>query len=235
VFEADAAYAAVMEGAARFARWQTSALQSGKLRNYLLVIIGAVGALLVWKLRDLPAMPLDGLLAPVPLYFVPLMILMMGSTIMVVVTRSKAAALLGLGIVGFGISLLFAYFGAPDLAITQIVVETLSLVLLFLILSRIPELVRISKPRTLVIDAAVSAVVGLLACVLVLKADLLQVAPSISEQFREWSYPLAKGRNVVNVILVDFRALDTYGEIIVLMVAALGVAALMRQKGGSGS
>jgi multicomponent Na+:H+ antiporter subunit A len=235
VFEADTAYAAVMHGTARLARWQTGLLQSGKLRNYLLVIIGAVGALLVWKLRDLPSMPLDGLFTPVPLYFVPLMLLMMGSTVMVVATRSKAAALLGLGIVGFGISLLFAYFGAPDLAITQIVVETLSLVLLFLILSRIPELSRISRPRVIAVDAVIAAVAGLMACLLVLKADLLQIAPSISDQFREWSYPLAKGRNVVNVILVDFRALDTYGEVIVLMVAALGVATLMRQKGGSGS
>jgi multicomponent Na+:H+ antiporter subunit A len=232
LFEADAVYAAAMAGTARLARWQTGVLQSGKLRNYLLIILGAVGALLVWKLRDLPVMSLDGLVTPVPLYFIAFMLLMMGSTIMVLTTRSKGAALLGLGIVGFGISLLFLYFGAPDLAITQIVVETLSLVLLFLILSRIPELSRVSRKRTLVGDALVAAVAGLLVTVLVLKADLLQVAPSISEQFHAWSYPLAKGRNVVNVILVDFRALDTYGEIIVLMVAALGVAALMRHKGG---
>ncbi len=235
VFEADAVYAGAMSALAGFARWQTAVLQSGRLRNHLLLILTAVGLLLAWKLRGLPAMPLDGLFTPVPPYFLALMLLMIGSTVMVVATHSKAAALLGLGIVGFGISLLFAYFGAPDLAITQIVVETLSLVLLFLILSRIPELTRLSAPRTVAADTVIAACAGLLASVLVLKADLLQIAPSISERFREWSYPLAKGRNVVNVILVDFRALDTYGEIVVLAVAALGVAALMRRKGGDAS
>jgi len=64
---------------------------------------------------------------------------------------------------------------------------------------------------------------------LVLKADLVQLAPSISAQLGDWSYPLAKGKNVVNVILVDFRALDTYGEVMVIAIAALGVGILMRQ------
>jgi multicomponent Na+:H+ antiporter subunit A len=230
IIEADKVYDSIMAGILGFAGWQTRMLQSGKLRNHLLISLGAVSLLLIWKLRAFPGMDLGGVFTPVPVYFFAFILLMMAATVMVLVTTSKTAAVIGLGIVGFGISMIFAYFSAPDLAITQIVVETLTLVLLFLVLSRLPEVVQLSKTRTVVIDACIAAVFGLLATMLVIKTDLLQLAPSISDQLRDWSYPLAKGRNVVNVILVDFRAMDTYGEIIVLVVAALGVGALMRQK-----
>ncbi len=224
---ADAAYDAWLAGVLRFAGWQTRVLQSGHLRNYVLVIFGTVAVLVSWKLAVFPARDLADAIGPVPVYFVALLLIMVVSTCMVLATNSKATALVGFGIVGFGISLLFTFFGAPDLAITQIVVETLTIVLLFLILGRIPEMKRVSSRRTMLFDGAVALLVGGLTTALVIKADLLNAARSISEQFREWSYPLAKGRNVVNVILVDFRALDTYAEVIVLVIAALGVGILM--------
>jgi multicomponent Na+:H+ antiporter subunit A len=225
---ADAAYDAWLAGVLRFAAWQTRVLQSGHLRNYLIIIFASISALLVWKLGGLPAREIAAAIGPVPVYLAALFGVMMIATVMVMRTQTKATALIGFGIVGFGISLIFTYFGAPDLAITQIVVETLTIVLLFLILGRIPKMERISSRRTVALDAVLASVVGGLTVILVLKADLLNAAPSISGQMREWSYPLAKGRNVVNVILVDFRAMDTYAEVLVLVIAALGVGILMK-------
>jgi len=229
IIEAAEVYDRVLAGLLAFSKWQTRVLQNGKLRVYLLVILSSVVLLAAWKLRSFTRLPVNSLDIGAPIHIVALVILMAAATVLVLITNVKTNALLGFGIVGFGIALLFAYFGAPDLAITQIVVETLTLLLLFLIIARLPELRRISRPRTIWFDAGFSAVVGVLVFALVLKADLVQLAPSISAQLGEWSYPLAKGRNVVNVILVDFRAMDTFGEVMVIVIAALGVGILMKQ------
>jgi len=229
MIEGSEVFTRILAGLMAFCKWQTNLLQNGKLRVYLLVILSSVALLAAWKLgsfASLESLPVE---IGVPLHIVALLVLMTAATVLVLMTNVKTNALLGFGIVGFGIALLFAYFGAPDLAITQIVVETLTLLLLFLVLSRLPEMRRISRKRTLWFDAAFSAIIGLLVFALVLKTDLVQLAPSISSQLGEWSYPLAKGRNVVNVILVDFRALDTFGEVMVIAIAALGVGILMRQ------
>ncbi|MEM0966437.1 MAG: hydrogen gas-evolving membrane-bound hydrogenase subunit E [Verrucomicrobiota bacterium] len=229
IVEANDVYQRILNGVISFSKWQTRVLQNGKLRIYLFTILGAVSVLVAWKLRSIAELDVEPLNIGAPIHIIALLLLMTGATVLVLMTNVKTNALLGFGIVGFGIALLFAYFGAPDLAITQIVVETLTLLLLFLVLSRLPEMRRISSKRTLWFDAGFSAVVGLLVFALVLKADLVQLAPAISAQLGDWSYPLAKGKNVVNVILVDFRALDTFGEVIVIVIAALGVGILMRQ------
>ncbi len=227
--EGSTVYQRVLGAVMAFSRWQTRFLGAGKLRTHILFILLAVFLLVSWKMRSLATLDVFPLLFDAPVHIVTLAVLMAAATFWVLCTGSKVNALLGFGIVGFGIALLFAYFGAPDLAITQIVVETLTLVLLFLILARLPEMRWISSRRTLFFDALVAVAVGFLAFLLVLKTDLVQLAPSISGQLGEWSYPLAKGRNVVNVILVDFRAIDTFGEVIVIVIAAIGVGILMRQ------
>lgn len=224
---ADAVYDRCLYGLLGFAKWQTKFLQNGSLRNYLMTIIATVGALVIWKIDLIAIHPMLATVMPVQGYYVLLLVVMAMATGVVIFTESKTTALISMGIVGFGISLIFTYFGAPDLAITQIVVETLTIVLLFLILARIPEIERVSTRRTMAFDAVVSLVAGGLATIMVLKAVALNAAPSISGQLGDWSYTEANGRNVVNVILVDFRALDTFGEVLVLVVAALGVGILM--------
>jgi multicomponent Na+:H+ antiporter subunit A len=146
----------------------------------------------------------------------------------VLVARTRLLALVCLGVVGLGVAILFALFGAPDLAITQLLVEALTVVLFALVIFRLPRFSTLSSRRTIVIDGIFAGLCGATVSLLVLKANLVQIAPSISDKLGEWSYLLAKGKNVVNVILVDFRALDTLGEITVLCIAALGVAALLR-------
>jgi multicomponent Na+:H+ antiporter subunit A len=132
--------------------------------------------------------------------------------------------------VGFGIALIYVYFGAPDLAITQLMVETLTVVLLMFAIYRLPAMRLLSSKKTRARDATISIVFGSLIAALVITAGVIQVDPPISGGLVEMSYPKAHGRDIVNVILVDFRALDTMGEITVLAVAALGVTAMVGRR-----
>ena len=122
--------------------------------------------------------------------------------------------------------MIFLYYGAPDLAITQLLVETLTVVLFMFVVFRLPALKRFSRQRMRFRDAILACSFGGLMTLLVLKAVNIQFNHPISAHLSQISYLEAKGKNVVNVILVDFRALDTLGEITVVTAAALGIAAL---------
>jgi multicomponent Na+:H+ antiporter subunit A len=151
---------------------------------------------------------------------------------------SRITAVLGLAIIGLGMAFLFARLGAPDLALTLMLVESLTVVLFIYIVHGLPKIRNITKPPGRIFDACLSLGVGGVMALLAMKAQSVQLHPSISGTLTEWSYTLAKGKNVVNVILVDFRALDTMGEITVIALAALGVRLVwlrkseMKAKGG---
>src|SRR5690606_19138378 len=117
---------------------------------------------------------------------------------------------------------LFVIEGAPDLALTQVTIETLSTVLFVLVLRHLPERfparTGVARPLRLLVAGAVGAVVFVFALV----AAGNRSTPSVSGEMVERSLPDGGGRNVVNVILVDFRGLDTMGEITVVTVAAVG-------------
>jgi multicomponent Na+:H+ antiporter subunit A len=153
---------------------------------------------------------------------------MAAAAVVAVLLRSRMAAILATGVVGYGLALLFAFFSAPDLAMTQVAVETLIVVIFVLIVHRLPLFSDYSPWRSRVRDALFAVVAGGFMAVLTLVMALAEGGESISSYFAENSLLRAYGRNVVNVILVDFRALDTLGEITVLAIAALGVAALLR-------
>ncbi len=155
---------------------------------------------------------------------------MIFGTWLAVTAKSRLTALIGLGTVGYGMALIFAIFSAPDLAITQILVETLTVVLFAWVVHKLPEYRNLSSRRSKMIDASVAGFAGLIATLLVLKSKSVTLGPRMSETLAEMSYPQGFGSNVVNVILVDFRALDTWGEIVVLAVAALGAWALLGKK-----
>jgi multicomponent Na+:H+ antiporter subunit A len=156
--------------------------------------------------------------------------LIVAASIGVLRSTQRMTAILMLGCVGFGIAGLFALYGAPDLAITQILVETLTLVLFGLAITGLPALDLAPVPwRSRALTIAVSTVVGVVFMLLTLKALDLDFHEPIAKEIALRSLPEAFGRNVVNVILVDFRALDTLGEIAVLAIAALGVAAMLER------
>lgn len=142
---------------------------------------------------------------------------------------SRLGAIISLSVVGVVVMLYFIFFSAPDLALTQLLIEVLTVILLVLVFFRVKpdRLPPMSRSRRLR-NAVVAGLMGALGFVLVLFSSGIQVAPSINRYFLLWAPTQGHGANVVNVILVDLRGFDTMGEITVLGIAALGGYALLR-------
>ena len=225
-FGPEGGYGAVMRGWLRLAEAQTRWLQNGHLRSYLvmtlLVLLGLVGHALFVRNGALPA-PMPS----VQLHEALVAALMVTGAVTACLMRSRLAAVAALGAMGFSIALTFVLFSAPDLAITQLLVETLTVVLLALVLYRLPRFAILSTPRQRLRDLVVASLVGGLVSLLMLSVVGGERLPSISEYMIANGQPLGHGHNLVNVILVDFRALDTLGEVIVLGLAATGVFAML--------
>lgn len=147
---------------------------------------------------------------------------------LVVLHRNRLLSLILIGIVGLVVSVGFVFFSAPDLAMTQLTVEVVTIILLLLALNFLPNHTPVeSSVLRRVRDGTVAVAAGLGAAALSYHYLLRDtVAPSISDFHLANSYKGGGGTNVVNVILVDFRGFDTYGEIIVLGIAALIIYAL---------
>ncbi len=208
----------------------TTGLQSGNLRQYFLVILLAGAGLVAWAFGKAAFDFSFTGLAAVRLDVVLVIALVTLSTALVLRASRRMTAILGLGCVGFGIAGLFALYGAPDLAITQLLVETLTLVLFALAIYGLPDLRRSSFVfRQRLVTVGASVVTGIGFFLLTMKALTIELHEPVSREMAERSVSEAFGRNVVNVILVDFRALDTLGEITVLVIAALGVAAMLNR------
>jgi multicomponent Na+:H+ antiporter subunit A len=228
------AYAGGLKGMLWAAGFQTRLLQSGYLRRYLLVTIVAISSLtayvLVARSGVQPRLELSGIEA----HEAVMGAVMLLAAVAAARTPSRLASVAAMGVVGFGVALFFLFFGAPDLALTQCIVEALTVVVFVLALFKLPQYQDLSGTLTRARDLVISLAFGAMMTVLVLVATQNQEYPPISGYFLENSVPAAHGRNVVNVILVDFRALDTLGEITVLAISALGVAALLKlgPKGG---
>jgi len=161
--------------------------------------------------------------------------LIIASALVAFFARSMLVAAASLGSVGFGIAMLFFLYGAIDLAITQILVETLIVLLFVLVVYAFPSFKRLSSTGEAWRDLLIAGALGAFVTVLVWITGAVQIQDPISLYHAQASVPEGYGRNVVNVTLVDFRALDTFGEIIVLMIAALGVTALLHKKKPKGN
>jgi multicomponent Na+:H+ antiporter subunit A len=220
-------YNRMMDGIVWLASWQTRTIQNGYMRNYimtiLLTMVVLVGYPLVFKYDATPYLEIDA-----RLHEVMIVVLMLAAAVYASVTRSRLGSVAAMGVVGFGVALVYILFSAPDLGITQLLVETLTVILLVLVLFRLPEFVNFSSPAARVRDLFVALSVGGLMTLLMLAAMKVQFHEPISAYHIAESVPGGKGRNIVNVILVDFRAMDTLGEIFVLALAALGVVAMVK-------
>jgi multicomponent Na+:H+ antiporter subunit A len=134
-----------------------------------------------------------------------------------------------LGIQGFAVALIFLLFGAPDLAFTQLMVETLSVVILALVMTRLNLSPRDHRNGvSTLITGAISVSVGLGLGLTLMAITQQPFDRRLPDFFTEYSNSIAYGRNIVNVILVDFRGIDTLGEIAVVALAGLCVLALIR-------
>jgi len=221
-------YSLALDGLAATAAAQTRLLLSGYLRFYLMTILGTTLALGGFTFWSRTAVGVSWHLSGVRLYEFLLAGLILAAAIAAVRAKTRLAAVAALGVVGYSVGLVFILFGAPDLAMTQFTIETLTVILFVLVLYRLPRFVVFSSPRVRFRDAVAAGIVGTLVTLLVLVAIDIPHRQTISGFFVENSYPAAHGRNVVNVILVDFRGFDTLGEITVLAVAAVGIYSLVR-------
>ncbi len=209
---------------------QTRLLQNGRLRYYASIIFvtafGLIGFMLFRNTTWFTPPPV----ANIPFYAAAVALFILGAGLFAIITSSRLAAAMALGAVGYGIALIYVIYSAPDLAITQILVETLTVIIFVLVVYRLPRFLKMSSTPARIRDAVISLGAGAVVTALVWKAGLVQIHTPISSYFLDNSLLKAYGQNVVNTILVDFRALDTFGEITVLAVAAFGVYALLKLK-----
>jgi multicomponent Na+:H+ antiporter subunit A len=229
-----AAYEQLVLGLNGFARWQTRVLQSGSLRYYLLTVVGTTGILAGYVIWRGGGFVLPGIGSSIQFHEAGVALLILVAAIVAARSRSRLAAIASLGVVGYGVALIYVLFGAPDLAMTQFMVETLTVILLLLVFYHLPTIARFDSGLTRVRDLAASVAAGAVITALVLTANSQQRVGRLSAYFAEYSLPEAHGRNIVNVILVDFRGLDTMGEITVLAVAGIGIYALLKLRLPSG-
>ncbi len=226
----EAVYQLLYSSVLKFAGWQTRLLQTGILRDYIRVTVLTAVALVGAAFYRAGGFQQWENLSPISLRIALVAVLMILAAIATVHSKSRLQSILAMGVVGYSMAMLFTFYGAPDLAMTQLVIETLTVILMALAFYHLPAFRHISSIRSRLFDGAIAIGVGVAVTLLVLAALHVQTPTPVSDYYLEHSYDMAHGRNVVNVILVDFRALDTLGEITVLAIAALGAFALLKLK-----
>jgi multicomponent Na+:H+ antiporter subunit A len=213
------------------AAWTTRTIQGGTLAQQATITLGAAVVVVIAALGmvNWPAdFPVDwGHLPTLP--EVILVALAVLAALITVRTQSRLGAIISIGVVGVAVTLFFVFYSAPDLALTQLLVDVLTLVLLVLVFyrmppSKLPPIPTGWKVRNLLI----SSLMGLVGFTLVMFSAGTPFAPSIADYFLLNSVPLGHGANIVNVILVDFRGFDTLGEITVLGIAAVAGYSVFR-------
>ncbi len=217
------------------ASWASRAVQAGGSSRHLALVglaaaSAAVGLALAVAGAGRPALFPGG---DRPLAWIPSLLIFAGAG-GALLLRDRASKAVTLGMAGFGVAVFYALFRAPDLVLTQVLVESLSLVLLLLAFRKLPPLEPEPGPAAAKVRRAVVGVtLGGLAAALVLGASGAPAAEPAGRLQLARSLPEGHGHNAVNVILVDFRGADTLGEITVLVIAALGALVLLGRSGGA--
>jgi multicomponent Na+:H+ antiporter subunit A len=212
-----------------------SLVHNGLVRTYVVWALAAASVLVLagYAATNLAVPAFDGLGVPIIVALVLLIATLAGFA--VPTAPSHVAGVLTLSILGFMLAIFYIVASAPDLALTQLVVETLVLLIFLLVLQRLPEFYTDIDRFVAARDVGLSLLVGAAAF-----ASTLLVSPSPSAEpstlaraYTEMAVPEGGGTNVVNVILVDFRGFDTLGELVVVTIAAMSVLVLvtMRTRG----
>ena len=222
-YEAEHGYEALLRGLEAAALGTAVGVQHGDLRRYLWVIMAAAGGFVLWGLVAAGALPrLPAGWGDLRLGAGAAALVGLAGGMAAARARSLLAAMIAVGLAGLAMALTFMLNGAPDLALTQFAVESLLVVLLTVALLVLP--LRAPSTRTRrerAVDAALSGGFAVLLFVVLLDMGMAPQRTEISEFFAARSYVEAFGRNVVNVILVDFRAFDTLGETSVIALSAM--------------
>ncbi|TFV60804.1 Na+/H+ antiporter subunit A [Geodermatophilus sp. DF01-2] len=224
---ADEGYWNTLQAVDRLAVLVTGTTQRGSLPAYLgtilVVVLALPGSVLVfrapwpgeWRAWDTPVQALVGAVVLI-------------AAALALRIHQRLSAVLVVGVTGYGLAVLFALQGAPDLALTQFLVETLTLVVFVLVLRKLPkDITERHRPRERAVRGVIAVAVGLLMAGVGAVALAARTATPVSVAYPEQAYEFGGGKNVVNVTLVDIRAWDTLGEISLLVVAATGIASLV--------
>ncbi|MCZ7685356.1 MAG: proton-conducting transporter membrane subunit [Sandaracinaceae bacterium] len=223
-----AGYELGLRALAAVALRQTRVLQSGYLSWYVLALIGTITALVGAGLAYAPLDRWERVSTDLRLEDLGLVALVLAAAGVAVATRSRFAAIAAMGVVGLAVGAIYLTLGAPDLAMTQFVVEVLNVAVFVIAFSRVPGFVRLSSGSRRLRDACVAIAFGAVMVVLVLAASGTEPDHRVSDWHAANAVAAGHGHNVVNVILTDFRSLDTLGEVTVVACAAFGVLALLR-------
>ncbi|SCW30155.1 multicomponent Na+:H+ antiporter subunit A [Rhizobium mongolense subsp. loessense] len=230
----DRGFDSFIAGLVRLSWRVTRIVQPGRLEIYVtctfvcLALILLVPPLLYGELPSFPVWPRG-----VQLHEWALFVLAVIGLAAVLSARDRLTAIVSLGIQGFSVALIFLLFGAPDLSFTQFMVETLSVVILALVMTRLRLTPTDPRPlRQRLGDGSIALACGLGFALLLMRATEGPFNAALTDFFNTYSKTIAHGANVVNVIIVDFRGTDTLGEIAVVAITGLAIIALIRMRAG---
>ncbi|HLR66524.1 Na+/H+ antiporter subunit A [Virgibacillus alimentarius] len=210
----------------------TNAYMNGSVRTYMAIILGTtfIVTLVFLLVTDGVTINYDNL-ADITILEISVVLIITIAALGTIFSNNKLAAILILGVVGYGVAILFVIYRAPDLALTQLVIETVTVALFLLCFYHLPQLrKRTESIRTKSINASVAIGFGALMSLIAISAHSSNWFDTISDYFLETALSIGGGTNVVNVILVDMRGLDTLFEITVLGIAALAIYSLIKLK-----
>ncbi len=221
----------VIGGIYATARFITYQIQERALSTHVVIVLSAAIAVLLYAMQYITwADHLQPRQAQLEVIEIVLVVASIIAAIATVAAKSRLNGIISMGVVGIVVALIFVFFGAPDLSLTQLLIEVLTVVLLVLVFYRIPrQAQRVPIPPLILIrNFIVAGAVGVFGFIFVLINARPPQWERISSYFFQESIPGGHGGNVVNVILVDFRGFDTMGEIAVLSIAAVGAYLLLR-------
>ena len=210
----------------------TNMYMNGSIRSYLVYIfaffIMILSITLIWK----NAFQLDTSdVSSIGVYEWVLVLFVVVGSMSILFVKSRMTSIILLGAVGYTVSLFYVLFRAPDLALTQLVIETISVALFLVCFYHLPKLRKFETRITFKLtNALISFGVGAVVTAIALSAHSNKLFTSISQYYVENTYKEAAGKNMVNVILVDFRGFDTLFEITVLAIASLGIYGMIKLK-----
>ncbi|MCB1332223.1 MAG: monovalent cation/H+ antiporter subunit A [Roseivivax sp.] len=228
--EAKAIFDALIRAAVRLSARVTGWTHDGTISRYIAIfVIATIASGLAAYFGGALGPQTRPMLPVTPLAAVGWVLVVVATGLVVVLHRKRFLVLVVISIIGLMVSAGFVYLSAPDLALTQISVETVTIMLLLVALHFLPKETPLESSRGLRIrDGLIAAAAGISVAALSF-AFMMRDVETISDYHLANSYTGGGGNNVVNVILVDFRGYDTYGEIIVLGIAGLIIYALMQQ------
>ena len=222
---ANTVYYSLVQGVNVYASWLIARTQGRALPDQLRLTLGAaalIAGYAVWR-----APQVFHAVGELPLYILPIAALLVAGAVGVLLSRNRLTAVVVTGLTGFGSAASFLALRAPDLALTQLLVEAVTVILFLLAFRYLPGVRALPRTRgRSLLDGALALGMGAGATLLTL-SSVRFLRPPISDYYLANSYSGGGGKNVVNVLLVDFRGFDTLGEVLVVGMVALAVGSLV--------